>query len=164
MFARTIEAIRELNPDCRVEVLIPDFQGDETALQTVLDAKPDVLNHNIEVVRMLFPKMRADGDYDRSLELLGRAKKCSVTKSGFMVGLGETKEEVVETMEDLCSVSGILTIGQYLQPSKQHAELVRYYKPAEFEEFKQIGEDMGFKHVEAGPLVRSSYHAKDGFK
>jgi lipoic acid synthetase len=161
LFARTIRAIRELNPDCKVEVLIPDFMGNEKALKGVLDAKPDVLNHNIEVVRRLFPRMRADGDYERSLNLLKRAHGCSVTKSGFMVGLGETREEIIRTMEDLCSVTDILTIGQYLRPSMQHAELVRYYTPEEFNEFKGIGEDMGFKHVESGPLVRSSYHAKE---
>ncbi len=161
MFARTIEGIRELNPDCKTEVLIPDFQGDEKALQKVLDARPDMLNHNIEVVRRLFPMMRAHGDYDRSLGVLEKAKECSVTKSGFMVGLGETKQEIIDTMEDLCSVTDILTIGQYLRPSEEHARVFRYYTPGEFEELKQAGLDMGFRHVESGPLVRSSYHAGD---
>jgi len=161
MFARTIGEIRRLNPDCRVEVLIPDFEGDNGALQKVLDARPDVLNHNIEVVRRLFPHMRAQGDYERSLSVLKHAKECSVTKSGFMVGLGETRDEIIKTMKDLRSVTDILTIGQYLRPSDAHARVIRYYTPKEFEGLKQTGLDMGFKHVESGPLVRSSYHAKD---
>lgn len=160
VFARTIEAIREVNPDCSVEVLIPDFDGDEEALQTVLDARPDVLNHNIEVVKRLFKEVRPHGDYETSLNLLKRAKG-TVTKSGFMVGLGESKEEVLETMKDLCSVTDVLTIGQYLQPTSAHYPVVKYYKPSEFDEFKEIGLEMGLKHVEAGPLVRSSYHAKN---
>ncbi|MBN2518121.1 MAG: lipoyl synthase [Candidatus Altiarchaeota archaeon] len=160
-FARTIEEIRLLNPDCRVEVLIPDFNGDKSALQTVLDARPDVLNHNIEVVKRLFPIARIGGDYERSLNLLKAAKNHAVTKSGFMVGLGETLDEIGQTMEDLCSVADILTIGQYLKPSKDHMDVIRYYTPGEFKEFKEIGLNMGFKHIESGPLVRSSYHAHE---
>ena len=161
MFARTIGEIRRLNPGCKVEVLIPDFQGNEKALEKVLQARPDVLNHNIEVVKRLFPLMRAQGDYKRSLEVLKKARGCSITKSGFMVGLGETKEEIISTMEDLCGLADILTIGQYLRPSEGHARVFRYYTPDEFEELKQAGLEMGFRHVEAGPLVRSSYHAED---
>jgi lipoic acid synthetase len=161
VFAGTIQAIREAHPDCKIEVLIPDFRGDKRALQKVLDARPDVLNHNIEVVKRLFPIARTQGSYERSLNLLKSAKKCSVTKSGFMVGLGETKDEVIETMQDLCSVTDILTIGQYLQPSREHMDVIKYYTPGEFKEFKEIGLKMGFNHVEAGPLVRSSYHAQD---
>lgn len=160
VFARTIEAIRERVPGCRVEVLIPDFRGDEEALRTVLDARPDVLNHNVEVVRRLFPEARPQGDYERSLNLLKRARGC-VTKSGFMVGLGETGEEVKGAMGDLCGVADILTIGQYLRPSLNHLPVERYYAPEEFEGFKELGLEMGFRHVESGPLVRSSYHAQE---
>jgi lipoic acid synthetase len=161
VFAETIREIRIHDPECRIEVLIPDLGGDGRALQKVTDAKPDIINHNIEVVERLFPAARPQGDYQRSLNLLKEAKKCSVTKSGFMLGLGETGEEVVKTMEDLCSVTNILTIGQYLQPTRDHLPVVRYYTPKEFDEFKEIGEGMGFRHVESGPLVRSSYHARE---
>lgn len=160
MFAATIREIRLASPGCRIEVLIPDFGGDKDALQKVLDARSDVIGHNMEVVRRLFPMARAAGDYRRSLDLLKGCSGCTV-KSGFMVGLGETREEVFETMEDLCSVTDILTIGQYLQPTKLHLPVARYYTPEEFKEFKECGERMGFKHVESGPLVRSSYHASE---
>jgi len=161
MFAKTIYEIRVVDPDCVIEVLVPDFKGDTRALQNVLKAHPSVFNHNIETVERLFPEARPQGDYKRSLKLLKSAKKCSVTKSGFMVGLGETKEEIIKTMHDLCSVTDMLTIGQYLQPTKDHLPVAKYYTPDEFKEFKEIGEKMGFKHVESGPLVRSSYHAGD---
>jgi len=166
LFAKTIYEIRIIDPECKIEVLIPDFMGSSEALQTVLDFHPDVLNHNIEVVKRLFPVARPQGDYKRSMKLLKEAKERSVrhnsipvTKSGFMVGLGESKEEIIETMRDLDGFVDILTIGQYLQPSKEHLPVVRYYTPEEFKELKEIGLSMGFKHVEAGPLVRSSYHA-----
>lgn len=159
MFAQTIYEIRAVSPDCKIEVLIPDLRGDKKSLQKILDARPDILGHNLEVVKRLFPLARAQGDYERSLNLLKTARQCSVTKSGFMVGLGETKEEIIATMEDLCSVTDILTIGQYLQPTREHLPVVRYYTPQEFKEFKEIGREMGFRHVESGPLVRSSYHA-----
>jgi len=160
-FAETIYEIRKANPDCKIEVLTPDFKGDKRSLQKVLDAGPDVFGHNLEVVKRLFPVARAQGDYKRSLNLLKTAKKCSVTKSGFMIGLGETKEEIITTMEDLSGVVHLLTIGQYLQPRREHLPVARYYTPEEFKEFKEIGERMGFDHVESGPLVRSSYHACD---
>lgn len=158
-FAETIGEIRKKSPGCRVEVLIPDFAGNKKALDVVLGAKPDVLNHNIEVVKRLFQTARPQGDYERSLNMLRDAKKCSVTKSGFMVGLGETKEEINETMRDLCEIADILTIGQYLQPTKEHIPVAKYYTPDEFKGFKELAMKMGFRHVESGPLVRSSYHA-----
>jgi lipoic acid synthetase len=140
----------------------PDFQGDEEALQKVLDSKPDVLNHNIEVVKRLFPDARPQGDYDRSIELLERVKDSSSdVKSGFMLGLGESKEEIIETIGDLSESCDILTMGQYLQPTKEHMPVVKYYEPGEFQELKRIALGMGFLHVESGPLVRSSYHAAD---
>jgi lipoic acid synthetase len=161
MFAKAVYEIRVVDPDCAIEVLVPDFNGNLRALRNVLNAHPTILNHNIETVERLFPAARPQGDYRRSLNLLKEAKKCSVTKSGFMVGLGETREEILKTMRDLCSVTDILTIGQYLQPTKDHMPVVRYYTPEEFKEFKEIGLAMGFKHVESGPLVRSSYHARE---
>ncbi len=162
VFAETIGGIRGASPGCKIEVLIPDFKGDMRALQTVLDAKPDVLGHNLEVVKRLFPKARPRGDYERSLDLLRTAKEAgAVTKSGLMAGLGESNEEMLEAMGDLCSVTDIITIGQYLQPTTGHLPVARYYPPAEFEKLKAAGLEMGFKHVEAGPLVRSSYHASE---
>lgn len=166
-FYQTIIEIKKTNPNCKVEVLIPDFKGDESSLKTVIEAKPDVVNHNIEVVEELFPKIRPEGDYQISLKLLKNIKKYGPSiksKSGFMVGLGETKEQLISTMQDLSS-SGveILTIGQYLQPSKQHAEIKKYYTPEEFDEFKKIALKMGFMNVVSGPLVRSSYHAEEAF-
>ncbi len=163
VFARTIRAIRALNPECTVEVLIPDFRGSEEALRTVLDARPDVLNHNIETVRRLHRKIRPAGRYWRSIELLRKSKELAPevpTKSGIIVGMGETKDEILETMADLRSARvDLLTIGQYLRPSKNHWPVVKYYTPEEFEELKVEGLKMGFAHVESGPLVRSSYHA-----
>ena len=165
IFAQCIRQIRRLLPTCKIEVLIPDFCGDRNALATVVNAAPDTLNHNIETVRRVFPRVRARGDYDQSLELLSRAREMSpncVTKSGMMVGLGETWNEIIETMRDLRSVScDLLTIGQYLRPSGKHVPLSRWYTPDEFDELRREGEALGFKHVAAGPLVRSSYHADE---
>lgn len=161
IFAETIRQIRRLTPLCAVEVLVPDFEGDEAALQLVLDQQPDILNHNIETVRRLFPTVRPQGKYDRSLALLERAKRRGArTKSGLIVGMGETGEEVREVMHDLRNVGcEIMTIGQYLQPTKLHLPVARFYHPDEFAAFKAEGLAMGFSHVESGPLVRSSYHA-----
>ncbi len=164
-FARTIRALRARRPSCRVEVLIPDFQGDEAALRTVVDAGPDVLNHNIETVPRLYRTARPGGRYARALELLDRARRLAPTmptKSGLMVGLGETMEEVVSVLGDLRRVDcRILTIGQYLRPSIAHLPMARYWTPDEFHELKRVALDLGFGHVESGPLVRSSYHAHE---
>jgi lipoic acid synthetase len=163
IFARTIQEIRRRVPGCKVEVLIPDFRGDWAALETVLAARPEVLNHNTETVPRLYRQVRKGAVYERSLELLRRAKQFDVTiptKTGLMLGLGEEREEVLATMQDLAAQgTDILTLGQYLQPTREHLPVVRYVHPDEFAEYKQLGEAMGFKHVEAGPLVRSSYHA-----
>jgi lipoic acid synthetase len=165
IFAATIRKIREYLPTCSVEVLIPDFKGDPDALRTVLDAGPDILNHNIETVRRIFRLVRTGGNYDRSLELLRRVKAWGypcLVKSGLMVGLGETFEEVIETMHDLRAVGcDILTVGQYLSPGEGYWPIHRYWHPDEFAEIKRIGLAMGFRHVESGPLVRSSYHADE---
>ncbi|TAJ30679.1 MAG: lipoyl synthase [Nitrospirae bacterium] len=162
IFAETISHIKRLIPTCTVEVLIPDFEGSEAALAAVVAERPDILNHNIETVRRLFPSIRPQGKYDRSIELLGRAKQAGArTKSGVIVGMGEGAEEIREVMRDLRSVGcDILTIGQYLQPSKQHLPVSRFYHPDEFAAFKSEGLALGFRHVESGPLVRSSYHAE----
>ena len=161
IFADTIREIRSHLPECRIEVLIPDFQGSEAALNIVLDAQPDILNHNTETVPRLYKTVRPQAQYNRSLELLFRAKeKGFLTKSGLMVGLGETMEEVVDTMSDLREVQcDILTIGQYLQPTKEHLPVERFVHPDEFAMLKRTGLEMGFRYVESGPLVRSSYHA-----
>jgi lipoic acid synthetase len=165
MFARTIRLIRARVPGCSVEVLIPDFKGDPGALRTVLDAEPDILNHNIETVPRLFRAVRRGGSYTRSLELLDRAKRWmrrGLTKSGMMVGLGETWDEVLATMRDLRGVGcDILTIGQYLSPGADYWPIARYYHPEEFAALKAEGLALGFRHVESGPLVRSSYHADE---
>ena len=165
VFAECIRQIRTLLPDCRVEVLIPDFKGDDDALATVLDAAPDVLNHNIETVRRVFRTVRPKGVYDRSLRLLRRAGELAgriPTKSGMMVGLGETDEEIAETMGDLLENGcRLLTVGQYLRPSPVHFPLQRYYRPEEFDAIRDLGLRMGFRHVASGPLVRSSYHADE---
>jgi lipoic acid synthetase len=163
VFAETIREIRRLIPTCAVEVLIPDFEGKGAALATVAAEKPDILNHNIETVRRLFPSIRPQGKYRRSIELLDRAKQMGMrTKSGLIVGMGETMEEVRDVMRDLRSVGcDILTIGQYLQPSKHHLPVARFYHPGEFAALKAEGLAMGFAHVESGPLVRSSYHAAE---
>jgi lipoyl synthase len=165
IFAETIRHTRERVPGCRVEVLIPDFQGIEDPLRAVLDAGPDVLNHNTETVPRLYRIARAGGRYPRTLELLDRARRYAPhipTKSGLMVGLGEEDDELVATLRDLRRVGvSILTIGQYLRPTDAHLTMVRYYAPDEFAELKRIALDLGFGHVESGPLVRSSYHAHE---
>lgn len=164
-FADTVRAIKTRRPECRVEVLIPDFQGRETPLRTVLDARPDVLNHNTETVPRLYRQARPGGKYDRALELLQRARTWAPdipTKTGLMVGLGETFDEIVEVLRDLRQMDcQILTVGQYLRPSLAHLPMSRYYTPDEFREIKRIAIDLGFGHVESGPLVRSSYHAHE---
>jgi lipoyl synthase len=168
MFSETIKEIRQMNPSVYIEVLIPDFQGKTTALQQVIDAAPDVLNHNIEVVEELFPKIRPQGNYTRSLSILKTIKnlnKNMKTKSGFMIGLGETREQIITTLKDLRNVDvDFLTIGQYLQPTKKHFDIEKYYTPDEFSEFRDTALGLGFTHVESGPLVRSSYHAEKAFK
>lgn len=163
IFAATIQEIRWKIPSCKVEVLIPDFQGNEAALECVMEAAPDILNHNVETVPRLFPAVRPQGKYARSLELLDQAKRLGgKTKSGLMVGMGETKKEILDVLEDLRSVRcDIVSIGQYLQPTKTHREVERYYTPQEFAELKAHGLAHGFQHVESGPLVRSSYHAEE---
>jgi lipoyl synthase len=163
IFARTISEIRNRVPDCKVEVLIPDFRGDWNALQTVVAARPDVLNHNTETVPRLYHQVRKGAVYSRSLELLRRAKWLAPetpTKTGLMLGLGEEPEEVLAAMRDLAAQgTDILTLGQYLQPTRDHLPVIRFVHPDEFAEYKILGEQMGFAHVESGPLVRSSYHA-----
>lgn len=165
IFASTIAEIRKRLPSCRIEVLIPDFKGNEAALRAVLDAGPDILNHNTETVPRLYRTARPGGRYPRTLELLDRARKLAPqipTKSGLMVGLGETWDELVATLADLRSVGcGILTIGQYLAPSSAHLPVARYYHPEEFDMLKSTALSLGFGHVESGPLVRSSYHAHE---
>jgi lipoic acid synthetase len=165
IFARTIEEIRRVSPQCRVEVLIPDFQGSDEALRIVLEAHPDVLNHNTETVPRLYRVVRSGARYQRTLQLLENAKKFSpgvVTKSGVMVGLGETISELVDVFHDL-AVRGVdlLTVGQYLRPSRDHLPIARFYTPEEFRFLKQEALRSGFRHVESGPLVRSSYHAHE---
>ena len=163
LFALVIRAIRERVPGCGVEVLIPDFQGSHAAVEVVLDAAPDVLDHNIETVPRLYRQVRPGARYERSLDVLAHARRISPgtpAKSGLMLGLGETAEEVLAVMRDLRAHSvGILTLGQYLRPSPRHLPIVRYVPPEEFDEFRRAGNRMGFEHVESGPLVRSSYHA-----
>jgi lipoic acid synthetase len=163
IFARTIASIRARVPGCRVEVLIPDFRGDWAALDTVLAAAPDVLNHNIETVPRLYGHVRRGALYERSLELLRRAKHSSPdmpVKTGIMLGLGETREEVLRVMADLATQkTDIFTLGQYLQPTREHLPVVRFVHPDEFIQYRELGEALGLRHVEAGPLVRSSYHA-----
>ena len=165
IFAQCVRQIRGRSPDCKVELLIPDYQGNWDALASTMEAGPDTLNHNIETVRRVFRRVRPKGDYDQSLELLSRVKDMkpnAVTKSGMMVGLGETWDEIVETMRDLRSVDcDLLTIGQYLRPSQKHAPVTKWYTPAEFDELRLEGEALGFHHVASGPLVRSSYHADE---
>jgi len=164
IFARTIGAIRREAPGCRVEVLIPDFQGSPSALETVLRARPDVLNHNIETVARLYREVRPGSRYERSLELFARARRHPtdpVRKSGMMLGLGESLDEVRATMGDLARAGvQLLTLGQYLRPSARHLPIARYVAPEEFRVVAEEGRALGFRHVEAGPLVRSSYHAK----
>ena len=165
IFEQTITQVKRTTPDCKIEVLIPDFEGDFESLERVVTAGPHVLNHNIETARRVFRKVRPRGNYDLSLELLKRVKQINPympSKSGMMVGLGETKAELLETMSDLRAVGcDLLTIGQYLRTTKRHHPIIRFYLPEEFKELEQAGIDMGFKHVASGPLVRSSYHADE---
>ena len=169
VFADTIHAVRASIPSCTVEVLIPDFQGNKQALYCVLDAKPDVLNHNIEVVQDLFPSIRPQGYYQQSIDLLTHSKQYDpsvITKSGFMVGLGENRDQINHLFNDLRTASvDIITIGQYLQPTRAHVPIERYYSPEEFDELASYAsKDLGFVHVESGPLVRSSYHAEQALR
>ncbi|GIP31110.1 lipoyl synthase [Paenibacillus sp. J2TS4] len=165
IFAETIRAVRKRLPLCGVEVLIPDFMGNDLALRKVLEAKPDILNHNIETVERLSDKVRSKAKYSRTLALLKRSKELAPsipTKSSIMIGVGETWEEILQTMDDLRAVGvQILTIGQYLQPTKKHLTVKHYYTPEQFAELKKEGMARGFSHVESGPLVRSSYHAHE---
>lgn len=164
IFALTIRRVRALNPDCTIEVLIPDFKGNRAALEIVMREQPDILNHNVETVPRLFKRVQPQDRYEWALATLRNAKAIqpdAITKTGIMVGLGETPEEVIEVMRDLRSIEvDILTIGQYLQPSKRHLPVERFYTPEEFAEFRRIGYEMGFKWVESGPLVRSSFRAE----
>ena len=165
VFAETVRAVRRKNPFTSIEVLPSDMAGVEENLKMLMDAKPDILNHNIETVRRLSNRVRARAKYDRSLEFLRRAKEMQPdipTKSSIMLGLGETREDLIEAMDDLRANNvDILTLGQYLQPSKKHLPVIKYYPPAEFAELKEIALSKGFSHCEAGPLVRSSYHADE---
>ena len=165
LFALVIRAIRERVPGCGVEVLVPDFQGSHRAVETVMEAAPDVLNHNTETVPRLYRQVRLGARYDRSLDLLAYARSLSPatpTKSGLMLGLGERPDEVLDVMRDLRAHHVVvLTLGQYLRPSPKHLPIVRYVPPAEFDDFRRAGLEMGFAHVESGPLVRSSYHAAE---
>lgn len=164
VFYKTVQEVKKLNNDCKIEVLIPDFNGSIISLKKVIDSNPNLVNHNIEVVKDLFPTIRPEGSYKISLDVLKNIKKINnivKTKSGFMVGLGETKDQIIKTMKDLRDANvDFLTIGQYLQPTKEHAEIKKYYTPEEFDDLQRIALDLGFKHVESGPLVRSSYHAE----
>jgi lipoic acid synthetase len=168
LFAKTIRAIRISDPRIKVEVLIPDFQGDLTSLEIVLKESPDVLNHNVETIARLYPQVRPQADYKRSLHLLKKSKGLYphlLTKSGFMLGLGETREEVLALLQDLRETGcDFLTIGQYLQPHQDRLPVVRFIPPEEFEEYKRIGEEMGFRMVASGPFVRSSFHASQMFE
>jgi lipoic acid synthetase len=163
IFALCIQQVRQAQPGCTVEVLVPDFKGSIEALKIVMDARPDILNHNVETVPRLFRQVQPQDRYEWAIATLRNAKVLwpqAVTKSGIMVGLGETFDEVVETMRDLRGVDvDILTVGQYLQPTRKHLPIDRYYEPREFDEFKRLGLEMGFRWVESGPLVRSSYNA-----
>jgi lipoic acid synthetase len=168
VFAGTIRSIRSLNPQIKIEVLIPDFQGDRSALVAVLKESPDVLNHNVETISRLYSQVRPQADYGRSLELLKRVKEYNPrmkTKSGFMLGLGETREEVLDLLRDLKRAGcDFLTIGQYLQPRPDRLPVVEYVPPEIFEEYRKIGGDMGFTSVASGPFVRSSFHASEMFE
>lgn len=168
IFAQCIHQIRRRLPNCKIEVLTPDFEGNWNALKEVINASPDTFNHNIETVERVFHRVRPKGNYITSLEVLKKAKMFDdsmVTKSGLMVGLGETWDEITQTLRDLRSVDcDLLTIGQYLRPSKNHAPLMKWYTPGEFLHLKTVGEDLGFSHVASGPLVRSSYHADEQYR
>ena len=167
-FAAVTRAIHQRCPDCRVELLIPDLQGNEQALQTILASHPDVLGHNLETVPRLYQAARSGAGYQRSLQLLAAANRIAPevpTKSGLMLGMGESVEEIIAVMQDLRQVNcAMLTLGQYLQPSRDHLPVDRYVEPAEFEQLRRAGLELGFDHVEAGPLVRSSYHAAEQFE
>ena len=167
LFALTIQAIREAVPGCKVEVLIPDFQGSHEALGIVMDASPDVLNHNTETVPRLYRQVRLGARYERSLDILLHSKELAPgipTKSGLMLGLGENTGEVLSVMSDLREHHvNILTLGQYLQPSQKHLPVIEFISPAQFDDYRRAGEEMGFSHIESGPLVRSSYHADGAF-
>lgn len=162
IWAATIEAVRRVSPGTTMETLIPDFAGKWDNLQRIIDAAPEIVSHNLETVRRLTKQVRIQAKYDRSLEVLLRLKKGGMrTKSGVMLGLGETKSEVLETMEDLRSVgTDVLTLGQYLQPTKNHLPVIEFVTPDQFKEYKELGMKMGYRYVESGPLVRSSYHAE----
>ena len=164
-FKRVIERVREVNPGVLIEVLTPDFQDDDSAIDAVISSRPEIFNHNLETVRSLTPKVRSVATYDRSLSVLAKVKKRVpeiYTKSGLMLGLGETKEELLETMADLRSVGcDLLTLGQYLQPTEKHLKIEEFIHPDQFAAYKRTAEAMGFSHVASGPLVRSSYHADD---
>jgi lipoic acid synthetase len=168
IFSETIKAVRKRLPLCSVEVLIPDFMGSHDALKIVMDAKPDILNHNIETVRRLSDRVRARAKYERTLELLKRAKEMQPsipTKSSIMIGVGEEWDEIIETMDDLRAHNvDIVTLGQYLQPTKGHLKIEKYWHPDEFAQLKEEGMKLGFSHIESGPLVRSSYHAHEQVK
>ncbi|KPK99719.1 MAG: lipoyl synthase [candidate division Zixibacteria bacterium SM23_73_3] len=165
IFSRTVKEVKRFIPNCKVEVLIPDFAGSFESLKVVLEAEPDVLNHNMETIKRLYPMVRKGADYQRSLDLLLNAKKIDksiITKSGIMLGLGEAWDEIIDLMNDLKNTGcKLLTIGQYLSPSEDHLHVAKFYHPDEFAELKVIGKKMGFAHVESGPLVRSSYHAQE---
>jgi lipoic acid synthetase len=165
IFARTIRAVRRRSPGTSIEVLTPDFQGDHQAIRTVVEAQPDIFNHNTATVPRLYPSIRPKAVYANSLDLLRHVKQLApqmVTKSGVMVGLGETRDELLQVFRNMREHSiDVLTVGQYLRPSRKHAEVVRYYPPEEFRELKEAAQAMGFAHVESGPLVRSSYHADE---
>jgi len=164
LFADTVTRIKEKNPKIKVEVLIPDFRGSLESLNVVIESKPEVLNHNLETVQRLYPEVRPEADYQRSLEVIQDAKKLNseiVTKSGLMVGLGEEWEEIIQATKDLRKADcDLLTIGQYIQPASSFYDVRKYYHPNEFQKLKKMGEDLGFKNIESAPLVRSSYHAK----
>lgn len=168
IFAQCIKQIKKRLPKCKVEVLTPDFEGNFESLAAVVNAGPETFNHNIETVRRIFPRVRAKGDYDLSLKILENVKQISesmVTKSGIMVGLGETMDEITQTMKDLRNSDvDLLTVGQYLRPSKKHAPISKWYTPNEFKDIEVSGLELGFKHVASGPLVRSSYHADEQHK
>lgn len=167
-FAKTVKKVREYAPNCKIEVLIPDFQGDLDALKMVVDGKPDVINHNIETVPSLYKILRHRGNYKISLRVLENIKKLDnsiLSKSGIMVGLGETKEEIIQVMKDLIDVGcDIITMGQYLQPSLKHYPVKKYYTDEEFKELEEIGDSLGFREIYSGKLVRSSYRAEEVFK
>ena len=168
-FASTVRAIRTYVPEATVEVLTPDFKGSMEALDTVLKERPEVFNHNVETIPRLYPEIRPEADYERSLKILQWAKELSngrtIIKSGIMVGIGEKPEEVLQTMDDLLAVGvEVLTIGQYLQPTKKHLEVLEYVTPEQFKEYEIAGKQKGFKHIESSPLVRSSYRAEKHIK